>query len=1166
MRGRDMKTRLRSSRMLGFLGVTAIASILMLGIVNNAYAACVGGAPNGVKDPTEECDDGNVNNADACTTGCNNAVCGDGFQWTQQGGTEQCDQGNSLCIGGHASTSGDICGTAATCKGVCAGGTNPGGPCKTATQAVDCPLSTCTDGATCGTGVNNDNFTADQCRTNCKRASCGDGVNDGAVGVGVGSNLVAESCDAGATDTAGCDGSGAGTANACTGVFCGDGYVNTVAGETCDSAVDTAACDGPAAGLNACTARICGDGHDSTAAGVEACDDGNTVNTDLCLNACTIATCGDTAVCSAGACTSGPGGFPEQCDPGSTNNSATCDGTAGGAGQQCSFVVCGDSYVNGAAGETCDASGGANTSTCDGASAPAGQKCTARVCGDGAFNSAGGLEDCDDGNVSNNDPCLNTCDIAACNDGFVCSAGTCNTIVKPYIGPEVCDDGNLLNTDGCRTNCVSSDCGDGIVQVGEQCDDGDATCTAGVDTGDVCGTDNDCRGSCSLLVPNPGAPCTDATVVADCGAGSVAADCGWVAGFCTNAPDNRDDVATACRTSCLLPYCGDGLVNGTEQCDDGDLNNNDGCVIVAIGGAVNTTNTAAKNCGFNLCGDGKTCTDGASCPAVPSGGIEECDDGNTTNTDACVITTVGASPNFTDTPAKNCGLNDCGDTFVKAGSEQCDPGAGSLSNVLPDFCRLTCQRASCGDGVNDGAASASPGNLAAESCDTGVSNSNNAPCTATCGTAVCGDALTCSAPTCTSGSGGPEQCDDGNLFCIGGTVPTGTPCNPAGANPTDCGTGGLCQSDGDGCTGPATSTPAVCQNEGCGNGVTNLSEKVPGRCEDGNLVPGDGCDGECYDEDCVNGREGFNCTIASGPNAPFGDFVFGLPCFLEQCDDGNTNALDACNLTCVDNVCGDFVVNNGEDCDDPDAIDTDRCKDCVWAFCGDGTVCNVGGGPTQCGLSADLNIAIGVEQCDSSSGADTATCNGATAAADACRTSVCGDGYANAVDGEECDDGVNNGGADECRLLCIAPDCGDGTTDPGLGEQCDDGTTGSVNCTGDCCETGNDSYINSFAGYGCQDLVLSGCSTASCGNFGSKIDKLVTKANTLVGKAQALTAINKLPQASRKARSAGKRLAKASQLAANGCVNPSLDCLLANLDTLRQVALELEANLLGNNP
>ena len=56
-----------------------------------------GSCGNGMVDIGEQCDDGDLDNTDACLVGCVNAACGDGFV---QAGVEQCDDGN--VIGGDA--------------------------------------------------------------------------------------------------------------------------------------------------------------------------------------------------------------------------------------------------------------------------------------------------------------------------------------------------------------------------------------------------------------------------------------------------------------------------------------------------------------------------------------------------------------------------------------------------------------------------------------------------------------------------------------------------------------------------------------------------------------------------------------------------------------------------------------------------------------------------------------------------------------------------------------------------------------------------------------------------------------------------------------------------------------------------------------------------------
>lgn len=63
-------------------------------------------------------------------------------------------------------------------------------------------------------------------------------------------------------------------------------------------------------------------------------------------------------------------------------------------------------------------------------------------CGDGQIDDG---EDCDDGNVSNQDACLNNCTSAVCGDGFVLR------------GVEECDDANTADNDACRSDCTRTD-------------------------------------------------------------------------------------------------------------------------------------------------------------------------------------------------------------------------------------------------------------------------------------------------------------------------------------------------------------------------------------------------------------------------------------------------------------------------------------------------------------------------------------------------------------------------------------------------------------------------------------------------------------------------------------------------------------------------------------
>ncbi|MEZ4426127.1 MAG: DUF4215 domain-containing protein [Nannocystaceae bacterium] len=150
------------------------------------------------------------------------------------------------------------------------------------------------------------------------------------------------------------------------------------------------------------------------------------------------------------------------------------------------------------------------------------------------------------------------------------------------------------------------------------------------------------------------------------------------------------------------PVCGDGVVEGDEECDDGPANDDAGGCTTA--------------CVAATCGDGLVYAD-----------VEECDDGDA-NDDAGGCTTA-------------CLVAACGDGLVYEGVEECDDGDDNADNAA---CTSGCQAAACGDGlVYEGI----------EECDEGDANDDASACTTACLTAVCGDGLLYE---------GVEKCDDGN--------------------------------------------------------------------------------------------------------------------------------------------------------------------------------------------------------------------------------------------------------------------------------------------------------------------------------------------------------------------------------------------------------------------
>jgi len=83
------------------------------------------------------------------------------------------------------------------------------------------------------------------------------------------------------------------------------------------------------------------------------------------------------------------------------------------------------------------------------------------------------------------------------------------------------------------------------------------------------------------------------------------------------------------------------------------------------------------------------------------------------------------------------------------------------------------------------------------------------------------------------------------------------------------------------------------------------------QCDDGNNINGDGCSANCDTES----------------QKYCGDGIVNQ--FWEQCDDGNSNNYDSCRNDCSFSYCGDGIKDSGEECDDGNLVNGDGCdKNC----------------------------------------------------------------------------------------------------------------------------------------------------------------------------------------------------------------------------------------------
>jgi cysteine-rich repeat protein len=362
--------------------------------------------------------------------------------------------------------------------------------------------------------------------------------------------------------------------------------------------------------------------------------------------------------------------------------------------------VCGDGIVEG--GETCDGGEACNP------------RCVVDLCGNGELDED---EECDDGNVDPGDDCAG-CRFNPCGDGLV---------DEPV---EQCDDGNRETGDGCDASCRREPgCGDGRLELPEQCDDGNraaddccsATCTAEVG----CEVESD---EVNIFTTIPGElraavwpPSHDVDIFAfSLQAASeltlevLNATGTGCAGLSTSLAlhdlvgeqvvatfDLGDDGCPRLDVSLLAgPYallvesstrsfepivyrvrvtvvstCGDGIVEGGEQCEGTDLCQD--CRVI-------------PTCGNLIVEGPETCDDGgiepgdgcdALCQREPACGDgfldldrgEQCDDGNIEVDDGC----DGACQREPR----------CGNGFLEAG-ETCDFGDAAPGDGCSDVCAV----------------------------------------------------------------------------------------------------------------------------------------------------------------------------------------------------------------------------------------------------------------------------------------------------------------------------------------------------------------------------------------------------------------------------------------------------------------------------------------------
>lgn len=204
-------------------------------------------------------------------------------------------------------------------------------------------------------------------------------------------------------------------------------------------------------------------------------------------------------------------------------------------------------------------------------------------------------------------------------------------------GPIIECDPNVPNSPCNPDTPAPPHCGDGVLDDDEACDDGNRD------------NDDGCQGNCLLAAP----------------------------GFSCNPPGKP------CHE---LVVCGDSIVGSSEQCDDGNAVAGDGC-----------SATCKFETGFKCDGQPSACSK-TTCGDGVKEGAESCDDMNTIPFDGC-SSTCQTEPTCGDDGCKS----ECGDGLLI--DEECDDGNTKDGDGCSSMCKkepgFTCSQTAACEKIND---------------------------------------------------------------------------------------------------------------------------------------------------------------------------------------------------------------------------------------------------------------------------------------------------------------------------------------------------------------------------------------------------------------------------------------------------------------------------------
>lgn len=498
-----------------------------------------------------------------------------------------------------------------------------------------------------------------------------------------------------------------------------------------------------------------------------------------------------------------------------------------------------------------------------------------------------GTEDCDDGNMTPDDGCENDCTFSCTIDGDCDNSLECD-------GTETCDSDHVCQdntdlTDGAACDdvtgdplevcfggvCILPECGNSVPEPGEQCDDGangndadgctdlcERTCTMNSDCDDM----NQCSGTetCVADVCVAGTPLSNGTA-------------------CTSMSGTRCFMA-----ACIVPNCGNTIVEPGEECDDGrDGDNDDGCrddctFTCEINSECSDTNActgietctvASHTCAagtpvdcssmVTFCSNSVCNTTTGACVPTPRNGGMACSDSNTCTTGTTCMSGTCGTPTLSCPSDETCaaeGVCMCGVTPGAGGSVQvCSTARAPDCNGTGCVCTGVGAGVACGSGETCGTG---PANCR---CGTGPSSTTGEACAAL-------TAPDCVANECVCATASNTPCGTLEL-CVAGGCRCGPAGTPSSTGEACTGPHGTCNGASCGCGTVPTDTCVnsfVCASGNCscngdtdciGTGGTTTCNLVTGRCD----CDGVGAGGECARGQVCTGAAGVaDCTDTGG--------------------------------------------------------------------------------------------------------------------------------------------------------------------------------------------------------------------------------------------------------------------------------------------------------------